>query len=126
MGKPMGKKLVAAVINRDGGYCVLRLPWCQIVATVADHRANRGHGGARSLNGMSNLIAACSRCNGAKEDASGEVREELVRHGVRLLTDSTHAKTALRALVTPVEYPDGKLYYLEDDGSREQIDKTPY
>lgn len=126
MSKGLPKKLVAAVIHRDGGYCVLRLPWCQIVATVADHRANRGNGGARSLNEMSNLIAACGRCNGAKEDASGEVREELVKRGVRLLSDSTHAKTAIRALVTPVEYPDGRLFYLEDDGSRKEIEKTPY
>lgn len=122
MGKPMGKKLVAAVIHRDGGYCVLRLPWCQIVATVADHRANRGHGGSRSLDGMSNLIGACGRCNGAKEDATGEVVEELIRSGHRVIPDSTHQKTAVRALNQPVLYPDGRWYLLDDDGGKERID----
>ncbi|MGO3147112.1 MAG: hypothetical protein ACTIJ6_05470 [Leucobacter sp.] len=75
---------------------------------------------------MSQLVAACGLCNGRKTHVSGDERKRLEDRGIILLPDSTHAKTALRALVTPVEYPDGKLYYLEDDGSREEIDKTPY
>lgn len=109
------------VLERDGHRCVLQLAWCQLVATDADHRANRGHGGARSLDRTSNLIAACRRCNGAKEDATEEVRDELVRRGVRVNSDSTHAKTAARSLATPVTYPDGTKWLLDDNGGKERI-----
>lgn len=126
MGKPIGKKKLAVVLNRDGGLCVLQVsPHCDGVATVADHRANRGQGGARSLDEFSNLVAACGLCNGLKEDLEGEDRAEIVRRGLRLVPDSTHVKTALRAIVTPVEYPDGRLFYLLDDGGREEIDTQP-
>lgn len=128
MSKGIPKKIVAAVLERDRGLCVLRIsPACLGEASVADHRANRGHGGAKSgvLDRLSNLVGACGFCNGAKENAEGAARDELVRRGLRLLTDSTHAKTALRALVTPVEYPDGRLFYLLDDGGLEEIDTTP-
>lgn len=118
-------KTVALVIQRDGGVCMLRISdACLGVASCADHRANRGQGGAkhRVLDQPSNLIAACRPCNGAKEDAHGPVRAKLEQRGLRLRTDSTHRKTALRALVTPVTYPDGRTYYLLDDGTREEVD----
>lgn len=116
------KKTVALVIQRDGGFCMLRIsPECLGDASVADHRANRGHGGAKNrvLDQPSNLIAACGICNGMKEDAGKGMRAELERRGVRLKSDSLHAKTALRALVTPVEYPDGKFYLLDNEGGKE-------
>ena len=122
------KKTVAAVLTRDGGLCVLRLDGCLGEATVADHRANRGHGGAKSgvLDRLSNLLAACGLCNGLKEDAEGDLRAVLEARGVRLRSDSTHAKTALRALVMPVEYPDGRRYYLDDLGGREEVVEQPF
>lgn len=128
MSKGIPKKIVAAVLERDRGLCVLRISdSCLGDASVADHRANRQSGGAKSgvLDRMSNLVAACGICNGLKETVSGEVRDELVRRGLRLLSDSTHVKTALRALVTPVEYPDGRRFYLLDDGGLDEIDTTP-
>lgn len=121
------KKTVAAVIRRDGGLCVLAFDRiCQTLATDADHRANRGHGGAKSgvLDQPSNLIAACRICNGFKE--SGADREAMLERGVRVQGDSTHQKTARRALSTPVRYPDGRLFYLDDLGGRVEIDTTPY
>lgn len=119
------KATVALVIQRDGGVCMLRISdACLGVATCADHRANRQSGGAkhRVLDQPSNLIAACGICNGLKEEAKGDLLADLRRRGVRLLQDSTHRKTALRALVTPVTYPDGRTYYLLDDGTREEVD----
>lgn len=119
MSKGIPAKTKAAVLERDRGLCVLRIaPDCMGDATCADHRANRGHGGAKSgvLDRPSNLIAACGICNGYKE--SNADRDELERRGVRVRGDSTHEKTAIRARVTPVEYPDGEVWWLDDDGTR--------
>lgn len=119
MSKGIPAKTKAAVLKRDRGLCVLRIaPDCMGDATCADHRANRGHGGAKSgvLDRPSNLIAACGICNGYKE--SNADRDELERRGVRVRGDSTHAKTAIRSRVTPVEYPDGEVWWLDDDGTR--------
>jgi len=112
------KKTVALVIERDGGLCVLGIsPDCLGGATCVDHRANRGSGGAgQRLNKPSCLVAACGPCNGAKAD--GVQRDELIRRGVTVFPDSTHEKTALRCLATPVEYPDGSLWWLRDDGTK--------
>ena len=125
MSSAIPKKTVALVLDRDGGLCVLRIsPDCIGDASCADHRANRGKGGAkhRVLDQPSNLVAACGLCNGFKEDVDAEVRADLERRNVRLKPDSTHAKSALRALVTPVTYPDGRTFYLLDDGTREEVD----
>lgn len=127
MSKGIPKKTVAVVLERDHGLCALRISeHCMGVAQVADHRANRGNGGAKSgvLDQPSNLIAACSLCNGFKE--AGADRSGLEARGVRVRGDSTHQKTAERARITPVRYPDGRLFYLHDDGSRSEIDQTPY
>lgn len=127
MSRGINPKVKAAVICRDGGLCVLTFDRiCQTLASDADHRANRGHGGAKSgvLDQPSNLIAACRVCNGFKE--SGADREVMLKRGVRVQGDSTHQKTAERARITPVRYPDGRLFYLHDDGSRSEIDQKPY
>ena len=125
MSSAIPKKTVALVLDRDGGLCVLRIsPDCLGEASCADHRANRGKGGAKNrvLDQPSNLIAACGVCNGLKETVSGGVLADLIRRGIRLRPDSLHAKTALRALVTPVEYPDRRTFYLLDDGRRDEVD----
>lgn len=114
------------VIERNGDRCAVLGPHCLGRAQVAHHRANRGAGGSKSLDGYSNLLASCSPCNGWIEDSSGADRHELEQRGVRVRGDSTHQKTAERARTTPVHYPDGRVFYLNDDGTREQIDPTPY
>lgn len=120
MGSPaLPKKTVALVLERDGGRCLLRLSkFCLGTATVADHRANRGSGGAKNrvLDQPSNLIAACGVCNGFKE--SNADRAALVEKGLRVESGRTHRHTAEKALDTPVEYPDGTLWWLADDGTK--------
>lgn len=118
----VGAKKTAAVLKRDGGLCVLKASkHCQGEATCADHRANRGKGGAKSgvLDKTSNLIAACGICNGFKE--AGADRAELIARGVRVESHSTHAKTAVRAEETPVTYPDGSRWLLDDAGGKRRV-----
>lgn len=128
MGKPLPKKLVAAVLERDGGLCVLRLAGCMGEASCADHRRSRGSGGAKHgvLDQMSNLIAACGPCNGAKEDSHGETRALLEARGVIVTAGRTHAHEAQKAREKAVWYPDGRVFYLNDDGTRDQISDDPY
>jgi hypothetical protein len=102
-----------AVIDRDGGFCLLTLPNCLGEAQTADHRANRGQGGAGSvLDGGENLIAACSICNNDKENATGIVRLDLIERGLRVVSDSTHRKTLARVQATPVQALDGEWWML--------------
>ena len=95
----------------------MRFPGCQREATCADHRANRGAGGAgKRLDGFSNLIAACGLCNGHKESQS--VREHVVRLGLRVPAGRTHEHTAEKAREIPVTYPNKRKYMLCDVGHR--------
>lgn len=121
MAKPIGKKKTGKVLARDDHTCVIRLPDCQGVATVADHRRSRGQGGARSLDEFSNLIAACGLCNGAKEDSKGEVRALLEARGVIITAGRTHAHEAQKARETPVYYPNGRRYELDDAGGLHEL-----
>lgn len=119
------KPVVRVVLARDGGRCVLRLPGCLGVATVADHRANRGAGGSKVLNDPACLVAACELCNGAKEDAHGPYLARLREYGLRVLKAATNAATVTRCRDTPVTYPDGTVWKLNSDGSREQQFQDP-
>ena len=106
------------VIVRDGGLCQLMLPGCTGEAQTADHRANRGAGGSTVLDHPSNLVAACSLCNGAKETVGEGARRWLVRRGLRVVPDSTHEKTAARAAQTLVKGRDDRWYLLVDADTR--------
>lgn len=119
-GRSVPKKRVAAVFNRDRGLCVVMGPNCLGEAQAPHHRVNRGSGGARSgvLDEMSNLVASCSPCNGWVEDSSGAEREMLIARGIRVVPSGTHAKSALKARETPVWYPNGDRWYLDDDGGQ--------
>lgn len=117
----MPRKLVQLVLERDKHVCVINLPGCDGTASLADHRSNRGVGGAAILNHPSVLVAGCWPCNGAKEDAHGEQRERLVERGVRVPPDSTHAKTLARNIAAPVCLPDGRWFLLREDGTREEV-----
>ena len=112
------KKLVAQVLERDGGMCVIGGPACLGEATVADHRANRGAGGSTVLNDVRCLIAACGICNGLKADASRFYRDELVRRGVIGLKAATNQETVRKCQMKAVEYPNGDVYWL--------LDKAPW
>lgn len=50
-----------AVLRRDGGICA----YCGNEATTADHILPKAKGGTDD---PANLIAACLRCNGTKQD----------------------------------------------------------
>lgn len=110
------------VIDRDEGLCMIGLPGCIGVAQTADHRANRGQGGAgKVLDHGANLIGACSLCNSAKEDSTGDTRRLLVSRGVIIVRDSTHQKTIARAIATRVIDPRGRRFHLIDYDTRELV-----
>ena len=60
-------QLKAAVIERDGGRCQLRLAGCTLIATTADHIIPRAVGGS---NDVANLRASCVHCNAARRAGS--------------------------------------------------------
>ncbi|WP_156760009.1 HNH endonuclease [Microbacterium karelineae] len=103
-----------AVIERDGGFCLLMLPGCIGEAQTTDHRANRGAGGTPRavLDHPANLISACSLCNGAKADAHEFVLDGLERRGLYIRKAATNAETLEIAKSRPVEAIDGSLWLL--------------
>jgi len=113
------KPTTRLVLERDGGICVLQLPGCLGEATICDHRANRGAGGSKQLNDPACLIAACVLCNGAKEDTYGEHLARLRLFGQRVWKAATNLETVQRCRDTPVTYPDGTIWKLNSDGTRE-------
>jgi len=56
------------VLERDNFVCQIRLPGCTHRATVADHIVEREDGGADLE--LTNLQAACRRCNVAKRNTA--------------------------------------------------------
>jgi len=103
----VSRRTKLAVLARDNNVCVIAGPHCVGVASVVDHRANRGSGGSTVLDAPENLIACCPLCNGGKEDAGAEYRAELVARGIRVQKRATNAQTAERCTNIPVLYADG-------------------
>lgn len=122
----MKPRLVTRILERDLHQCVIDGPQCRGEATVADHRANRGHGGSNVLDDPRNLVASCRLCNGLKEDADADYRHELIRRGVRVLKAATNALTVSRAGFKPVEFPDGRWWFLHQDGTRTELTEVPF
>jgi hypothetical protein len=62
----------AAILLRDGGICAMigSHDGCAGRADTANHRLNRGAGGSKLRNGMSNGCAICHVCNGLIESDS--------------------------------------------------------
>lgn len=111
----VSRKRKDRIIFRDGGLCQLNLFGCTVFADTADHRANRGAGGSQLLDDGRNLIAACNLCNMAKENATGAVRADLIRRGLRVVPAATHAATRDRAIRTLVQGRDGQWRELLSD-----------
>lgn len=109
------------VIRRDGGWCVIASPVCTLVATVADHVANRGSGGSVILNNPVVLVAACVPCNGWKEDATGDDLEWLKRRGLRVEKAATNEATLERCRNNIVTYSTGERYLLREDYKKEAV-----
>jgi len=59
------RKVRLEVLERDGWLCQIRGPRCKIVATDADHIVSWRDGGP--LFDLSNLRAACSKCNRGRD-----------------------------------------------------------
>lgn len=59
----------AAILLRDGNICAMTgsHEWCTGRAEVVNHRLNRGAGGSKLRNGLSNGCAICHTCNGLIE-----------------------------------------------------------
>lgn len=118
-GVPASMK--AAVLERDGYRCMIGLPTCEGFAVDPDHRCGRGMGGSPALDAFENLVAACRSCNGVKETLTGGARESVIKRGLRILRRGRSAEAILEeARKLPVVAPDGTVWRLNADGSREQ------
>lgn len=120
------KRIVRAVLERDNWTCQLAMvPECLVDATVADHRADRGHGGSKVLNDMACLVAACGICNGAKADAHSLQLIALRERGLDVLKAATNHATVARCRETPVQGLDGVWWWLTSDGRRVEVGAEP-
>lgn len=70
---------VQTILERDGHKC----PLCGKRATTANHRANRGAGGFRGANVLSNGCAICDDCNGRIE-SDADLAQLARARGVKL------------------------------------------
>lgn len=118
-------KTVERIWDRDGGFCLMALPYCNGEAQVADHRANRGMGGSKVLDNLANLVSCCSSCNTRKADAYGIVLLDLEDRGLYVRPGATHLATLRRVRDTSVEFLDGSRWYLTGWGTREPADQDP-
>lgn len=113
------------VITRDGGYCLIALPGCLGEAQTTHHRANRGMGGSSVLDDPVNLVAACTVCNSAAEDAPALVRFDLIERGLRIERAALNSQTLERARRTPVEDLAGDRWLLISATAREAVVHIP-
>lgn len=74
------------ISQRDGGLCCL----CGGEATTTQHRRNRGAGGGKLVNVISNGCAICDRCNFLIE-AQSDVAELARRLGVKIRRNASFA-----------------------------------
>jgi len=126
MGSVIPKRIVKGVLERDNQECVISGPDCVGVATVADHRVNRGSGGSKVLDDPRNLVASCGICNGWKETATGKWLVILRERGVRVEKAATNQESLSRAIERPVAYPDGRKFFLLPGFLREEIVEVPF
>lgn len=76
------------------------------------HRANRGMGGAKSMDMLSNLLTLCAHHNGLLE--SDAQFAEIGRHNGWKISKWESPQDR------PVLYPDGEMYCLTNDGRKER------
>lgn len=117
MSKPTPKAVLRALEKRDGHECAWHGESCGTDTLVPQHRAG-GMGGRRDKHRLSNVIWLCSLTNGLIE-SDPALADEARSRGIKI---SMHADPT----TTPVRYPDGRLFYLDDEGGRDEIDTTPY
>lgn len=102
------------VFERDGFMCVdCGTPY----ALTVQHRASRGMGGAKNLDRMSNLITMCVTHNCLLEE-SAKYAEMGREFGWKV-----HRNRMVKPADVPVFHrPLRAWFYLEDDGSRLQVE----
>lgn len=59
------EQLRQTVLKRDGYLCQLQFGGCEGEANTVDHVLAKANGGKDTLD---NLVAACRKCNGKKQD----------------------------------------------------------
>lgn len=108
------KALLKALDLRDGHRCAWHQPGqCDPETLVPQHRANRGHGGRKSLHRLSNLIWLCSRVNGEIE--SDAVTAVLARRtGVKISSFAEPSEV-------PILHAVHGLVLLDDVGGMSQV-----
>lgn len=109
------KALLRALDARDGRACAWHGFGCGVETLVPQHRANRGHGGRKSLNRLSNLVWLCSFINTDIETTA--VTAALARRtGIKI---SSHSEPSLE----PIHHAIHGFVLLGDDGSVTQVEK---
>lgn len=110
----LSKPLQRAMDARDGHRCVWH--WegaCDAETLVPHHRVNRGMGGRRSLNRLSNLVWLCSAVNGLIE-SDPEWADSARKRGIKL---SGHAEPSDVLIVHAVH---GSVWLLDDGTTQEK------
>lgn len=79
----VAKRLLRALDARDGHVCAWHGPTCDPDTLVPHHRSNRGMGGDRSKNRLSNLVWLCADTNGLIE-SDAEWAERARNLGIKL------------------------------------------
>ncbi|KAM9863110.1 hypothetical protein ACI1US_00995 [Leucobacter sp. BZR 635] len=111
VSKPTPKAALKQLEARDGHECSWHGPRCGTDVLVPQHRQG-GMGGSKTKHRASNLLWLCSLTNGLIEsdaDLGQEARERGIK--VPFWADTT---------ITPVLYPDGRWYLLDDIGGKEE------
>lgn len=124
MGSVIPKRVVRLVLERDG-VCMISSRFCTGTPTVADHRVGRGMGGNKALNVPHALVAACGVCNGVRE-SDADVAAECERRGILIRRSQSTARDLAIARSTPVTAPDGRMWFLLPDGTRQELTEPPF
>jgi hypothetical protein len=101
----------STILFRDGDKCAM----CGRRARTANHRANRGAGGFRAANVLSNGCALCHECNGLIE-SDGPLADRARDRGVKI---SKWSDPRAVPFLSPLW---GCLVLLDDDGGFELYD----
>lgn len=106
------------IMERDGYLCVPHAGTCG-GGLVVHHRANRGMGGRKSADTLSNGLTVCSDWN-ARVEADSALAEQARGYGWKIPTSwpPEHASIYYPVL--------GRNFYLDDDGGMRGTEDVPF
>jgi hypothetical protein len=85
---------------------------------VPHHRANRGHGGSKLLDGLQNVILICAQYNGAMESQANVAT---------MARDYGHKLSRYDSPTHPLfDMAGRKWYVLDDKGGKTEVDAPSY